>query len=107
MRIHWIAETGDDASTTRVRRAHAPARSASTTAANALAAAVDIARVVSVRFGSVRFGSFVPPSAPPFSRAPTLVVVVVAGTPPSPDTFTTRVGKSYLGFINSIKYVWF
>jgi len=54
MRIHWIAETGDDASTTRVRRAHAPARSASTTAANALAAAVDIARVVSVRFGSVR-----------------------------------------------------
>jgi len=53
MRIHWIAETGDDESTTRVQRAHAPARSASTTAANALAAAVDIAP--SVRFGSVRF----------------------------------------------------
>jgi len=78
MRIHWIAETGDDASTTRVRRAHAPARSASTTAANALAAAVDIARVVSVRFGSVRFVRSTERTAVQ-SR---VVVVVVAGTRP-------------------------
>ena len=77
MRIHWIAETGDDESTTRVRRAHAPARSASTTAANALAAAVDIARVVSVRFGSVRFVRSTERTA-----VQSRVVVVAAGTRP-------------------------
>jgi hypothetical protein len=78
-RIHWIAETGDDASTTRDRRAHAPARSASTTAANALAAAVDIARIGSVRFGSVRFVRSTERTA---VQSRVAVVVVAAGTRP-------------------------